>query len=118
MIQSIARSRIHGLLGLHGSLHDGMMSLQGIRVVCVGLEDILFDALAEAVLGNGGDDLGAVVFLGIDPTNHLIHGQQIPTGGSVQVLTLHNSFANGSRVLLDFTHRGWIIENSAVEKRM
>ena len=61
MVQNISRRGVDTLLALHGGLHDGMMRLEGIDIVLVVGKNLLLDALAEAVLADGGDCDGMTV---------------------------------------------------------
>ena len=56
MVKSITHSHIHSLLSLHGCLHDGVVSLEGIHVVAIGWEHFLLDTLAQAIFCDGGDN--------------------------------------------------------------
>lgn len=113
MIEGIAsHASVHGLFGFHGCLHHLVVCDQGLRVVFGALEDIRLDTLAQTVLGHGGNNFSTVIFLGHDPTNHLIEREQITGSGSMQVLALHHGFANGGRVLFQFLHHGRIVKNS------
>ena len=86
MLQSITSSDIQGLLGLHCSLHDGMMSLEGLNVFKITLEDFLLDTLTETILGHKLDNLVGMLFLGVDPSNHLIHSERRSRECSVQLV--------------------------------
>ena len=70
MIQCIARGGVHGLLGLHGTLHDSMMRLQGLDVLFVIRKDFRLDTLAQAVLADRGDNLTTMIFLQKYKTTH------------------------------------------------
>jgi hypothetical protein len=111
MVKGITRSRIHGLFGLHGGLHDSMVSLESINVVTVGGKDFLLDPLAQAVLGNRTNNLGAMIFLCVDPTDQLVQFQQ--TSSRVQALGFRNGLANGDSVLLQLTNHGRVVKDSA-----
>jgi hypothetical protein len=108
MIQVIAGRRIHALFRLHGRLHDRVVRTEGIKVILFRRKRFALDALAEAVLGNHGNNLGSVLFLGSDPTDHLVHGRNVSGNGSVQLSGLHNGLANSGGKLLHLGNHGTV----------
>lgn len=52
MVQSVRRGRIQTLLRFHGALHDSMVRLESLHIFLIRLENVLLDALAEAVFAN------------------------------------------------------------------
>jgi len=111
MVKGIGRRGIDTLLAFHGSLHDGMMSLQGIHVVLVVGKDLLLDALAEAIVRNESNDLGGVLLLGVDPANHLINVLGRTRG--VKLVGLDHGLADGCSGLLNLRNDGRVVKNSA-----
>ena len=89
------------LLGLHGGLHDRVVGLEGVDVVALAGEDlaVVLDALAEAVLADRGDDLLAVVLLGVDPAGELVQGERVLGDLRVELVDLHHGLADGGRIL-------------------
>jgi len=62
MLESVSASGVDSLLSLHGGDHNGVVGLEGIHEVRLLGERRAWganrlDALAEAVLGDCGDDL-------------------------------------------------------------
>ena len=113
MLQIMTDCNIQGLLGFHRKLHDSMVCLESINVVPVRLEYFLLDTLAEAVLSNDLDDFVSVLFLGIDPSNHLIKGERLGGQSRVQLIRLDHGLANGFAGLLDFGDNVRIVKDSA-----
>jgi len=68
-IKSITGGGVYRLFRLHGELHDSMMSLEGFNVISIRCEDLLLDTLTQAIFTNSLDDLGTMIFLGINPTD-------------------------------------------------
>jgi hypothetical protein len=116
MVQSITGSRIHRLLGLHGRLHNGMVGFERIAVIFVTGKGVLLDPLAQAILCHSGDDFGAVLFFGSNPTNDSIETLQISS--RMQILGCDHSFANGCRMLFQFGHHCGVVENSTGDLAM
>ena len=113
VVESISSGRVHGLLGLHGGLHDGVVSHEGIGVVLFGVEDGLFDTLAQAVVGDSGDNLLAVLLLGVDPSDNLVHVLETDTFSTLQIGRLDHGLANGGGVLLKVSDHGGIVKDAA-----
>ena len=75
-------------------------------------KDFLFDTLTETILAHKCDNFGRVFFLGIDPTNHLIHASgSYPS--SRAILCLHHGLANRRTGLLDLRDHGGIVKDTA-----
>ena len=110
MVKGVTSSGIHCLFGLHGSLHDTMVSLESLNVISIRCKNLFLDSLAQAVLANRFDDFGAVLFLGIDPTDQLVHFLQ--TSCRMQILRFDHGLANSNRVLLELADHGRIVKDS------
>ncbi len=119
MLQSITCGDIHTLLRLHGTRHDSMVTLQCLDVFFIRLEDShRLDTLTETVLTNQGNNLLGMLFLGVDPTHHLIQTERIGSNRSMKFIALHHGLANGFTALLDFRHNMRIIKNTARDLTM
>jgi hypothetical protein len=118
MLKGVTGSNIKGLLGFHGGLHDSMVALQGLNVVVIRLEHVLFDSLAKAVLRDELDNLISVLFLGVDPSNHLIHGERIRCETGMKFIGLDHGLADGFASLLDFGNNGGVIKDSTGDLTM
>ena len=114
MVESVANGRVDSLLAKHRLVHDHMVSLQCVNVILVGRKDSGGLApLAEAVFGNGGDDLLAVLLLGVDPAGHLVEVLGEVVGLRSELNDLKHGLANGGSGLLDFSDNGRIVKDSA-----
>ena len=118
VVEVVGGGNIEGLFGLHGCLHDGVVGLEGIDVILIRLEDVLFDTLAETVLSNEGNDFGGVFFLGVDPADHLVHGEWFAGQSGVQFVALDHGLADSLGRLLNLGHNGRIVENAARDLAM
>merc|ERR1719427_2398909 len=117
VVKVISNSDIDGLLGLHGTLHNSVVSPEGINVILVLFEGTFrctyrFDALAEAVVCDFVDDLLAVILLGVDPADDLVEVLRVQARGG-KLLDLHHSLADGRASLLDLGNELRIVEYSA-----
>eukprot|EP00543_Licmophora_paradoxa_P017820 CAMPEP_0202463242 /NCGR_PEP_ID=MMETSP1360-20130828/57319_1 /ASSEMBLY_ACC=CAM_ASM_000848 /TAXON_ID=515479 /ORGANISM="Licmophora paradoxa, Strain CCMP2313" /LENGTH=204 /DNA_ID=CAMNT_0049086057 /DNA_START=156 /DNA_END=769 /DNA_ORIENTATION=+ len=88
-------------------------ALRALDVVLIVLEDILFDPLAQTVLSDGLNDVRSVLFLGVDPTYHLVGSEEVVLGCGVEFGSLHHGLADGGAVLFDLLHHVWIVEYAA-----
>lgn len=121
MIQGITGRRgVDALFGLHGTLHNGMMRLERLNIVLIGFEDFFFDALTQAILSDGRNNFTRVLFLDVNPADHLIEGEQIIAahGVAVQFIGLDHGLANGGGAFLERGDHGGIIKNTARDLTM
>mmetsp|Transcript_12773 Transcript_12773/g.15377 ORF Transcript_12773/g.15377 Transcript_12773/m.15377 type:complete len:207 (+) Transcript_12773:137-757(+) len=112
MFKIFTSSQIQRLLGFHGSRHDRMVSLESIDVVLVTGKDFLLDTLAQTIFRYQGNNLGAMLFLGINPTDHLIHRKWIGGKSGMKFIGLDHGLADSFTSLFDFLHNGRIIKDS------
>jgi len=77
-----------------------------------------FDTLAQAVLTHQGNNLGGVLFLGVDPPDHLVQVQGRSGHGFVQGRRLHHGFANGGARLLHFGNDRGVIKDATRDLTM
>lgn len=113
VVQSIGSGRIQTLLGLHGTLHDSMVALEGLHVFLVRLENVLLDALAEAVFTHQLDNLVGVLLLGVNPSDHLIEGGCVGGMGSMEFIGLEHGLADGIGGFFELGHHGGIVKDTA-----
>ena len=114
MVESVTDSRIDGLLAEHGLVHDHVVSLERIDIISIGSEDTGGLApLAEAVLGDGGDDLLAVFLLGVDPAGHLVEVLSKTVSLRSELDDLKHGLADGGSALLDLSDNRWVVKDSA-----
>mmetsp|Transcript_1222 Transcript_1222/g.2770 ORF Transcript_1222/g.2770 Transcript_1222/m.2770 type:complete len:268 (-) Transcript_1222:119-922(-) len=110
-IEVCCLGEVYRLLADHGGLHDCVVGLEGFDIVLVARKDRLFDALTEAVLANGGDDLRAVVLLGVGPSDYLVHRLEVLD--LEQFLCLGHRLRDRRDVFLDFSDHGGIVKDPA-----
>lgn len=90
-----------------------MVGLESLHILLIGLEHLLLHPLAQAVLPDGGDDLGGVLLLGGDPAHDLVHVGEVAADGGVQFSGLHHCLADGCCILDDSVYHCWVIEDTA-----
>ena len=114
VVQSVGDGGINGLLALHRPLHNGVVCLQRVDIVLVGLKNASgLDTLAEAVLGDGGYDLAGVLLLGVNPPGHLVEVEGEGLLASGELVDLKHGLADSGRSLLYLSNNGRIVEDAA-----
>ena len=113
----LAHGRVNRLLALHRSLHHVVVRLERLDVLVLALEGRLrvgqrLDALREAVLGDQGDDLAAVLLLGVRPARRLVEGLRVHAGGE-DLVDLRDRLGDGRARLLELGDQLRVVEDAA-----